>query len=656
MKYFRTLVTTVCFVFVSFVLVPTAQAATYTVTKTAETSDGNCNADCSFLEAVTAANANAGHDTIEFNIPTSDGGYVAPSGSTQGYWSIVQAGSMITLTDDSGVFINGYSQPGSSRNTAAFGEPINTVLTIEIYFNIVSTSMTITGDNNHFAGISLRTLRTVGGVMLINGSSNNWLEGNFFGTNITGMTSSGGADFILQNSSNNNTFGTNGDGTGDVGERNLFSGSFTNNTGQGYIGLDGNSTQSSNIIAGNYMGTDKTGRVCTTKTMTGTNMQLSGTNNRVGTNYDGVSDTEEANIMGCINSVNARSYIKYITPASGNFIQGNFLGISPQGDNLGTLVGTGRGAININFSGTVTTTVIKGNTISNADYGIISTLSTNIDNTFSQNSIFGNAIKGISLSGSTFLPNDAGDVDTGANNLMNYPVLQSACRPNSTNLYFIADLDFQASEGPFTIEFFANDEIDSSGYGEGKTYLGSTTTAHVGSSMPLTITLQTTAPNSPAKITATATNASGATSEFSAALGDSSYDTSCVSSPTILPETYSQAEPGSCTDFAPVGMPDLFQILRIRNSAVVFFTPVLNSTRSYLVMYGFKEGEERYGASLESLTAESNVGVQKLAISDLDQNQEYWFKVAPKNGCATGEWSNWMRAGKWQGKPKLLYK
>lgn len=119
---------------------------------------------------------------------------------------------------------------------------------------------------------------------------------------------------------------------------------------------------------------------------------------------------------------------------------------------------------------------------------------------------------------------------------------------------------------------------------------------------------------------------------------------------------YSSSNSTTCSDFAPVGNPDLFQILRIKNSAVVFFTPVLNSTRTYLVMYGFKEGEEQYGASSESLTAESNLGVQKLAISDLDPNQEYWFKVAPKNGCATGEWSNWMKAPQWQGKPKLVYK
>ena len=42
----------------------TARAATFTVTKTADTNDGTCNADCSLREAILAANANPGDDTV----------------------------------------------------------------------------------------------------------------------------------------------------------------------------------------------------------------------------------------------------------------------------------------------------------------------------------------------------------------------------------------------------------------------------------------------------------------------------------------------------------------------------------------------------------------------------------------------------------------
>lgn len=46
-----------------------ASAATYTVTKVADTNDGACDADCSFREAVAAANATVDDDTIQFEFP-----------------------------------------------------------------------------------------------------------------------------------------------------------------------------------------------------------------------------------------------------------------------------------------------------------------------------------------------------------------------------------------------------------------------------------------------------------------------------------------------------------------------------------------------------------------------------------------------------------
>jgi len=51
-----------------------AHAATFTVTKGADTADGTCDADCSLREAITAANANPGADTIV--IPASGSTYL----------------------------------------------------------------------------------------------------------------------------------------------------------------------------------------------------------------------------------------------------------------------------------------------------------------------------------------------------------------------------------------------------------------------------------------------------------------------------------------------------------------------------------------------------------------------------------------------------
>ena len=48
---------------------PRAAASTFAVTKTADTNDGVCDADCSLREAMTTANASPGADTITFAIP-----------------------------------------------------------------------------------------------------------------------------------------------------------------------------------------------------------------------------------------------------------------------------------------------------------------------------------------------------------------------------------------------------------------------------------------------------------------------------------------------------------------------------------------------------------------------------------------------------------
>src|SRR5712692_317614 len=77
---------------------PTAYAATLTVTTADDHNDGTCNADCTLREAINAANAGAGGDTISFNIP---GVGVHTINATIGGFSITKA-----------VTIDGTTQPG----------------------------------------------------------------------------------------------------------------------------------------------------------------------------------------------------------------------------------------------------------------------------------------------------------------------------------------------------------------------------------------------------------------------------------------------------------------------------------------------------------------------------------------------------------------
>jgi CSLREA domain-containing protein len=58
-----------CIAFAMLVSAHAVSAANYTVTKTADTNDGTCDADCSLREAIAAANGTADNDNILFALP-----------------------------------------------------------------------------------------------------------------------------------------------------------------------------------------------------------------------------------------------------------------------------------------------------------------------------------------------------------------------------------------------------------------------------------------------------------------------------------------------------------------------------------------------------------------------------------------------------------
>lgn len=120
--------------------------------------------------------------------------------------------------------------------------------------------------------------------------------------------------------------------------------------------------------------------------------------------------------------------------------------------------------------------------------------------------------------------NDAGDVDTGPNNYINFPVLNTATQ-SGTNLALDYNLD--AADSPsntYRVEFFSNDTANPSGYGEGQTFLGAVTASNgEGNTASLTLPsgMNLTGKVLSATTTAidnTTTSGFGSTSEFSATL------------------------------------------------------------------------------------------------------------------------------------------
>ncbi|MBA2622612.1 MAG: hypothetical protein H0U88_03195, partial [Chthoniobacterales bacterium] len=84
------------------------------------------------------------------------------------------------------------------------------------------------------------------------------------------------------------------------------------------------------------------------------------------------------------------------------------------------------------------------------------------------NSIFSNGGLGIDLGGVG--PNDTGDADGGINSGQNFPTITSVTNGGG-NTAIAGTLNSNASTN-YRIEFFANDAIDPSGFGEGQTFLG----------------------------------------------------------------------------------------------------------------------------------------------------------------------------------------
>lgn len=94
-----------------------------------------------------------------------------------------------------------------------------------------------------------------------------------------------------------------------------------------------------------------------------------------------------------------------------------------------------------------------------------------------------------------------------------------------------------------------------------------------------------------------------------------------------------------CTDAVPSFQPVLFQINTTKTSATLYFTPVLDAD-GYSIIYGTKAGSEEHGVVFN----DNSLGVKSYTITHLKPNTNYYFKVSANKGCASGPWSNWMKA------------
>ena len=263
-------------------------------------------------------------------------------------------------------------------------------------------------------------------------------------------------------------------------------------------------------IEGNFIGTDAAGQADLGNGFEGV-LLAAGKNNTIGG-----SRPEARNLI----SANEDDGIELGGDARSNKVQGNLIGTKKNGTSaLGNGVGEfGNDGIDIFDSNNTVGGATPGaaNTIAfNGTDGVRVSQPDSTGNRILGNSIFSNGDLGIDLHDNGRTDNDPSDPDTGANNQQNFPVLSSAEKVSGVKTTVKGTLDSTPStkkkKKSFTVQFFSNPQ----GEDGGKTFLGQTrvTTNRKGKASFSFETSQQV--NTDENITATATDASGNTSEFS---------------------------------------------------------------------------------------------------------------------------------------------
>ncbi|MDX1428668.1 MAG: DUF4347 domain-containing protein, partial [Rhodothermales bacterium] len=487
--------------------------ATYEVNTTADSGAG------SLRQAIIDANANAGLDTIEFNIALTDpnhlyyqedgiGGNLSPPvatslddasisdfdpdfGATPNSWYRIQLGSALPAITDS-VVIDGTTQSGYTDS------PV-----IELDGSSVGgDGLSLDSDGSTIRGLIINGFGGRG--VDVTGSSN-VIAGNYIGVDASGTlaVANGSNGIRLTAGASDNIIG----GI-TAADRNVISG----NAGEGIMIRE--SSTSGNVVIGNYIGVDASGTTAVGNVDDGVQIAAGAFGNRIG----GTTAAERNIISGnedgvVINGAGARD----------NLVQGNYIGT----DVSGTV------AIGNNFRGVQIYDLASDNIIGGTEAGAGNLIAFNLDdgvelagtagsnNAILGNSIHSNADLGINIIGGSqngfgVTANDAGDADTGPNLLQNYPVLTGAVTTGSQ--VTVNGTINSTANSRFRIELFSSSAPDPSGSGEGETYLGyvdvvtdNNGDGHFSKTFTASVAIGEV-------ITATATDSSNNTSEFSVAL------------------------------------------------------------------------------------------------------------------------------------------
>ena len=363
------------------------------------------------------------------------------------------------------------SDGSAAKGNAQDGVTIESLVPLQPDEPLNLTSQTVIGPGNVISG-NLRGVQISGSGP---GAKGVVVRNNLIGTDITGTLNLGNAEegVRIDNAGGNTV-------TGNANGSQVISG---NNVGVAITG----SSSTRNLVAGNLIGSDKSGLNPLPNAQEGVLID-SASGNTIGGTTAAARNLISANNTGVLITGSS---------ASSNVVQGNYIGTDITG--TAPLANeTGGVVIDMNASGNLIggSSVAAGNVIAfNVMAGVF--VASGIFNSILTNSIFANGGKGIELG-------------PGANDNQQAPVLTSIQSVVSGTA--ILGTVQGTPNTPYTIQFFSNAVSGP----EGKTFLGQVSVTTDASGVAsftanLSVALDPTQPF----ITATATSASGDTSEFS---------------------------------------------------------------------------------------------------------------------------------------------
>ncbi|MEO7326788.1 MAG: right-handed parallel beta-helix repeat-containing protein [Dokdonella sp.] len=419
----------------------------FVVTSSADTSHGsdpvvNCNTNstsCTLREAIIRSNAASGASKIRFQL--------------SGCPAVIQLGS--PLPDiSSTVTIDGNTQPGWTPNTDPNGFNANLCMLINgaglrAYAlhvpSSASSSARLIAQGLIFTGFSDAAIKLEGG-------SNHAIHGSQFG----------GVAFTLNNHDSIRVTGGAGStfigGYDDPAASNLIVGS-TN------IGVYLDNSAGKNIVANNFIGLTADGQ-SSLGNATGVFIYNS-PHNTLQYNYVSNSSSYGVGIAGISATANVLQYNHIGLNTSGlnagNAAAGVYLAAGSANNTIGAPAGASYGGNRIAYSGS---------------QGVWLTTTSGVGNRIVGNAIYDNAGLAIDLGASGPTANDAFDGDSGANGLLNYPIVLNAFRTANAE-YVEGILDaFNDSGAGFRIDFYFSPVCGALGSpprGDAAQYLGTTT-------------------------------------------------------------------------------------------------------------------------------------------------------------------------------------